>query len=103
MKYSILNIEDTTVQSYEKRDISSNYIEYTLNYDDIHTFEGFVFEFLAMKFYGKRLLWYKIYDINPNLFPDELEEGMKIKIPLISSSGLDQKIMSYKRQGMEVL
>jgi len=102
MKYSILNIEDSVVQSYEKRDTTVNYIEYILNYDDIHTFEGFVFEFLAMKFYGKRLLWYKIYDSNPNLFPDELEEGMKIKIPLISSTNLNSKVMTYDR-GMQVI
>lgn len=97
MNYPILNIDSSFVLSYERRDSSFNYIEYTLNYEDVNTFPGFVYEFLAMKFYGKRTLWYKIFDINPNLFPEELEENMVIKIPLISNSNLNNNLIFYDR------
>lgn len=97
MNYPVITVDSSKILSYEKRDKSFNYIEYRLNYDDINTFPGFVYEFLAMKFYGKRVLWYKIFDINPLVFPDELEEGMSIKIPLISTSNLNSTIVSYDR------
>lgn len=97
MNYPILTFDQSTVQSYEKRDLSFNFIEYTISYEDVHTFEGHVLEFLSMKFYGKRIWWYKIYDVNPNLFPDEFQEGMKIKIPLINSANLQDKLISFDR------
>ena len=97
MNYPILTIEQTSVISYEKRDLSFNFIEYTLGYEDIHTFEGHTLEFLAMKFYGKRIWWYRIYDINPTIFPDDYEEGMVVRIPLINEANLHPKLITFDR------
>lgn len=82
IQYPIEIIGDDQIQTIQSRQDLGQFALYRLGYEDVNTFPGHTLEMVALRFYGTQRMWELIYDYNPNIYPDDYQEGMTVIVPL---------------------